>query len=208
MSVCLWFYNNKLKKLLSALFFCPNITLKTLLVLNFALPLSLNCFVIWLDPADNENHSTRNGSWCPLGFRNQKQSGLSSKRQTGKRRHLDCTEPNLGTGHCTRLRGADRRVELCVFLPVWPEQHSVVNYSQVTPLSSSSLCLGYQHHPTLRTLIRSQGMTRELDFQDISVHFRTSWDFPGGPVAKTPCSQRSGPRVLSLVRGLDPARHN
>ena len=30
------------------------------------------------------------------------------------------------------------------------------------------------------------------------------WDFPGGPVAKTLCSQSRGPQVQSLVRELDP----
>ena len=29
-------------------------------------------------------------------------------------------------------------------------------------------------------------------------------DFPGGPVAKAPCSQRRGPRVRSLIREVDP----
>ena len=30
------------------------------------------------------------------------------------------------------------------------------------------------------------------------------WDFPGGPVAKTLCSQSRGPPVQSLLRELDP----
>ena len=33
-------------------------------------------------------------------------------------------------------------------------------------------------------------------------------DFPGGPVAKTPCSQRRGPEVQSLVREVDPTYCN
>ena len=34
------------------------------------------------------------------------------------------------------------------------------------------------------------------------------WDFPDGPVAKTPWSQCRGDWVQSLVRELDPTRHS
>ena len=34
------------------------------------------------------------------------------------------------------------------------------------------------------------------------------WDFPGGPVAKTPCLQNWGPGIPSLVGDLDPICHN
>ena len=32
-------------------------------------------------------------------------------------------------------------------------------------------------------------------------------DFPGAPVAKTPCFQCRGPEILSLVKELDPTCH-
>ena len=43
-----------------------------------------------------------------------------------------------------------------------------------------------------------------LSVLQISSRKRPAGDFPGGPVAKTPCSQYRGPGVWSLVRKLDP----
>ena len=42
----------------------------------------------------------------------------------------------------------------------------------------------------------------------IAAKIHIFWDFPGGPVAKTPCSQFRGPKVWSLVRRLDPTCRN
>ena len=47
----------------------------------------------------------------------------------------------------------------------------------------------------------------------ISILFRLKrtlyhWDFPGGPVVKTPCSQCRGPRLIPLVRELEPTCRN
>ena len=44
--------------------------------------------------------------------------------------------------------------------------------------------------------------------QGTNVFKEKSRDFPGGPLAKTPCSRCRGPQVPSLVRELDPACHS
>ena len=40
------------------------------------------------------------------------------------------------------------------------------------------------------------------------IEFKNTWDFPGGPVVKTPSSQCRGPRVAFWFREPDPVRHN
>ena len=50
-----------------------------------------------------------------------------------------------------------------------------------------------------------------MTFASLNIYliFRSRyWDFPGGPVAKTPCSQCRGPGVPSLVGKLDPTCYN
>ena len=43
---------------------------------------------------------------------------------------------------------------------------------------------------------------------DVYKETRELLDCPGGPMAKTPCSQCRRPRVQSLVRELDPTHYN
>ena len=40
------------------------------------------------------------------------------------------------------------------------------------------------------------------------IKYKMSWDFPGGPVVRTPSFQLQGAWVRSLVRELDPTCHN
>ena len=55
---------------------------------------------------------------------------------------------------------------------------------------------------------RDKTVTLETQLRNISEKAKVWGDFPGGPVAKTPCSQCRGARVQSPVRELDPTCHN